>query len=406
MPASQDVLTPPFPLDLMDPETFVRDDLHQLWRRLRREAPVFLHPATAGAPPFWVLTRYDDVQAVLKDDRRFSSARGNSLDSFRKPEGDPGSGKMLALSDNPRHLALRTVLLRAFTPSVRELVIRRLQERADRLIGRWVGAGPFDFAKEVAELIPIGTIGDLLGFPPEDHQRLLELSREALSSDESGQTEEDAWTARNELLVHCMDLMEARRADPADDLVTEMVTREVDGAPLTDDEVILNIYGFILAGDHTSRLAMCAAVREFAHDPAQWRAFRETGTPHPAAVEEILRWSTPVMHVARTATTDLELGGHRIRAGDLVTVWASAANRDEAHFPDPDSFDIHRAPNRHLSFGSGPHYCFGAFLGRAEIAAVLDSLTRLATSITTSAPPRRLYSNFLHGYSSLPVSLA
>jgi cytochrome P450 len=392
-------------LNLADPETFVHADMDAVWDLLRREAPVYLHPETAAGRPFWVLTRYRDVLAVLKDGEGFSSAQGNSLDSLHKPMGDPAGGKILALTDNPRHLALRAMLLKAFTPKIHQLASDRIPERTDRLISRWIGAGRFDFAREVAEQIPMSTIGDLLGFPPEEHERLLDLSREALSSDESGQTAEDAWLARNELLVRCTDLMEARRTEPREDLVSAMVNCEVNGEVLTDDEVIVNIYGFILAGDHTSRLAMCAAVREFARRPEQWRALKERKVAPAGAVEEIARWSSPVMHAGRTAKIDVPIGDRLIRAGELVTAWTISANRDETVFPHAATFDVARTPNKHLSFGYGPHFCFGAYLGRAEITAVLDTLCRTVDSIELAGDPQVLYSTFLRGYCSLPVTL-
>ncbi|MFJ5680701.1 cytochrome P450 [Streptomyces sp. NPDC093097] len=392
-------------VDLSDPETFVREDMDAVWRTLRDEAPVYWHPETPAGCGFWVLSRYDDVLALLKDDERFSSGAGNMLDSLHKPNGDPAGGKILALTDNPRHVALRTILLKAFTPRIREFIVNRLKVRVDELIDSRLGIGSFDFAREVAEQIPMGTICDLLGFPPADRPRLLDLSREALSSDESGQTEDDAWEARNELLLMCMDLMEARRADPQDDLVSAMVTCEVGGRMLTDDEVIVNLYGFILAGDHTSRLAMGGAVTEFAARPEQWRALKESRVSMDKAVEEVVRWTTPVMHVGRTAKTDMEWGGHTIQAGDLVTAWNISANRDERHFDAPDVFDLARNPNKHLAFGFGPHFCFGAYLGRAEVAAVLDTLVKKVSSIELVSEPRPLYSTFLRGYSSIPVAL-
>ncbi|WP_020123025.1 cytochrome P450 [Streptomyces canus] len=391
-------------VNLADPATFVRLDMDGTWQRIRAERPVWRHPKTSFGPEFWALSRYADVLSLFSDDR-FSSVPGNMLPSLLKAGGDPASGKILALTDNPRHKALRTNFLKAFTPRIRALIADRLQERTDHLIGARIGIGEFDFAREVAEPIPIGTICDLLGFPPEDHERLLELSRDALSSDEVGQTEEDTWLARNELLLHCMQLMEQRRADPQDDLVSVMVNCLVDGEPLTDDEVIVNIYGFILAGDHTSRLAMVSALLEFARRPEQWRALKEARVSQSTAVDEILRWSTPVMHIGRTARADVHLGGQLIRAGDLVTAWTIAANRDESVFPDPGDFDLARKPNKHLSLGHGPHFCLGAYLGRAEITAVLNTLVNTVDSIELAGEPQAVYSTFLRGYSSLPLAL-
>ncbi|MBM7172037.1 cytochrome P450 [Streptomyces sp. G44] len=394
-----------YSMNLTDPSTFVRPDMEDFWRRVRAEQPVYLHPATDHGPAFWVVSRHADVLTVLQDPEHFSSRSGNMLSSLHKPGGDPAAGINLALTDAPRHNAMRTILLKAFSPRTRKVVTDKLQQRVDHLLGGAVGTGVFDFAERVADVVPMGTIGDLLGFPQEDHKYLLDLSREALSTDEEGRSEEDFWLSRNELLVYCQEIIEARREDPQDDLISAMATCEINGVPMTDDEVVVNCYGFILAGDHTSRLAMVGALLAFSQHPEQWQALKEGRVPLAGAVEEILRWTTPSMHMGRTATADVTLGGRQIRRGDHVILWNTSANRDEAVFQDPQRFDLARTPNKHVSFGSGPHFCFGSFLGRAEITAVLKSLCAGVERIELAGDPKPLYSTFLRGYSSLPVSL-
>lgn len=392
-------------VDLTDPSTFVHTDMEDFWRRVRAEQPVYLHRPTDRGSAFWVVSRYADAVAVLQDPERFSSRSGNMLSSLHKPGGDPAAGKNLALTDAPRHNAMRTILLKAFSPRTRRVVTDKLQQRVDRLLGDAVGTGTFDFAKEVAEVIPMGTIGDLLGFPPEDHKYLLDLSREALSTDDEGQDEEAVWLSRNELLSYCQEIIEARREDPQDDLISAMATCRINGEPMTDDEVVVNCYGFILAGDHTSRLAMVGAVLAFSQYPDQWKALKEGRVSIAAAVDEILRWTTPSMHVGRTATADVTIGGRTIRDKDHVIVWNISANRDEDVFRDPRHFDLARSPNKHLAFGSGAHFCFGSYLGRAEITAVVKTLCSRVEHIELMGDPKPLYSTFLRGYSSLPVSL-
>ncbi|MFJ6611192.1 cytochrome P450 [Streptomyces sp. NPDC091289] len=394
-----------YSVNLTDPSTFLRPDMEDFWRHVRAEEPVYLHPATDSGPPFWVVSRHADVLTVLQDPEHFSSRSGNMLSSLHKPGGDPAAGINLALTDAPRHNAMRTILLKAFSPRTRKMVTDKLQQRVDQLLGGAAGTGTFDFAKEVADVVPMGTICDLLGFPPEDHKYLLDLSRDALSTDEEGQSEEDFWLSRNELLVYCQEIIEARREDPQDDLISAMATCEINGEPMTDDEVVVNCYGFILAGDHTSRLAMVGTLLAFSQHPDQWQALKEGRVPIAAAVEEILRWTTPSMHMGRTATADVTVGGRTIREGDHVILWNTSANRDEATFRDPQSFDLARTPNKHLSFGSGPHFCFGSYLGRAEITAVLKTLCGSVDRIELMGDPKPLYSTFLRGYSSLPVSL-
>ncbi|MER5882162.1 cytochrome P450 [Streptomyces sp. NPDC001910] len=392
-------------VDLTDPSTFLRTDMEDFWRRVRTEQPVYLHPATDRGSPFWVVSRHADVMAVLQDAERFSSQPGNMMSSLHKPGGDPAAGKILALTDAPRHNAMRTILLKAFSPRIRKGVTDKLQQRVDQILGHAVGTGTFDFAKEVAEVIPMGTICDLLGFPSTDHKYVLDLSREAVSADDEGQTEEDVWLSRNELLIYSQEIIETRREDPQDDLISAMATCRINGEPMTDDEVVVNCYGFILAGDHTSRLAMVGALLAFAQHPDQWRALKEGRISIASAVEEIVRWTTPAMHIGRTATADVTIGGQTIRKGEHVILWITSANRDESVFPDPHRFDLARTPNKHLGFGFGPHFCFGSYLGRAEIAAVLKTLVSRVDRIELTGDPKALYSTFLRGYSSLPVSL-
>jgi cytochrome P450 len=392
-------------VDLAEPLTFSRFDMGDVWRRFRAEAPVYRQPETPDCPPFWVLSRYRDVRALYQDDVRFISAPGNMLASLRKPHGDAAAGKMLALTDAPRHQQMRSMLLKPFSRRIREFVMHRLQKRVEQLLTDAMREVTFDFARDFAERVSMGTIGDLLGFPVGDHARLLDLSRESLSSDEVDQTAEQAWTARNELLLYCAEHAERRRRDPGDDLVSAMAVGTVDGTPMTLDELTLNCYGFILAGDQTSRLAMVGGLLALIRFPEQWNALKSGRVPVSSAADEVVRWATPVMHVARTARTDVEIDGRLIRAGDIVTGWNTSANRDEEVFTDPDTFDLGRAPNPHLAFGYGPHFCFGAYLGRAEIAAVLRALCRTAAHVELRGEPRPLYSTFLQGYSSLPVQV-
>jgi cytochrome P450 len=390
-------------VDLADPLTFSRLDMGGVWRRLRAEAPVYRQPERPDCPAFWVLSRYRDVRGLYQDDERFVSAPGNMLASLRKPHGDPAAGKMLALTDAPLHPQLRSLLVKPFSKRVREFVVHRLQERVEQLLAEAMRAGTFDFARDFAERVSMGTIGDLLGFPVEDHAWLLDLSRESLSSDEADQSAEQAWTARNELLLYCAEHAQRRRRDPGEDLVSAMAVGTVNGRALTLDELTLNCYGFILAGDQTSRLAMVGGLLALIRYPQQWSALKSGRVPASSATDEVLRWTTPVMHVARTARTDVEIEGHVVREGDIVTAWNASANRDEEVFTDPDTFDLGRTPNPHLAFGYGAHFCFGAYLGRAEVSAALRALCRAAQHVELRGEPRPLYSTFLQGYSSLPV---
>ncbi|MDJ0382273.1 cytochrome P450 [Streptomyces sp. G-G2] len=394
-------------IDLTDPQTFLdrKGALVPMWSRFRSESPVHWHPVEGRqVPGFWVLSRYHDVMDVYRDNKRFTSERGNVLATLLEG-GDSASGRMLAVTDGRRHRELRNLLLKAFAPRVLEPVVAGVRRRADRLVREAVARGDCDFAQDVAEHIPMATIADLLGVPAEDRDYLLSLTKQALSAEDAGQSAEDALVARNELLLYFSELAEDRRDDPRDDVVSVLATATIDGEPLTEQEIVFNCYSVIIGGDETSRLSMICAMRELIEHPEQWRRLKSGEVTVETAVEEVLRWVTPAMHFGRRALTDVEIGGRQIRAGDVVTLWNSSANYDEEVFRDPEVFDLGRTQNKHVSFGYGPHFCLGAYLGRAEIAALLTALRTHVAEAVPAGPARPIHSNFLHGYSSLPVSL-
>lgn len=387
-------------LDLTDATAFVRHDAYEFWRDVRKHRPVYWHE---GNPGFWVVARHADVLSCYADVRSLSSARGTVLDVLLSG-GDSAGGKMLAVTDRPRHRELRNLMLRAFSPRVLGAVEEKVWERTSRLIRSVARQGEFDFAAEVAEHIPMNTICDLLSIPEADREKLLRWNKLALSSDDAESDRLDSLEARNEIIGYFMDLARHRRGDPGDDVISMIATAEAGGRPLTLEEVALNCYSLVLGGDESSRVSAICAVKTFAEHPAQWRALREGSATIDTAVEEVLRWATPAMHFARTATRDLRIGGRQVRAGDIVTLWNTSANNDEEVFDQPRRFDPTRSPNKHLSFGHGPHFCVGAFLGRVELRALLSALTESVAEIEVCGEPAPIYSNFLNGYASLPVA--
>ena len=389
-------------VDLADPETFARGDLGAYWRRLRHEDPVHWQPAASGRPGFWVVSRYADLMTVYRDPARFTSEQGNVLVTLLAGE-DSAGGKMCAVTDGPRHREVRNVLLKSFSPRVLAPIADRVRRNTARRVARAVLLGECDFAAEVSEHVPMATVSDLLGVPESDRAFLLERSRETLSSGEAGQSEEDGWSARSDILLYFADLMEQRRGGDAEDVISVLVNARINGAPLSREEIVLNCYSLILGGDETSRLTMNDVVHTLAGEHGQWLDLREGRVGADSACEEALRWATPTMHFGRTATERVLLGGREIQPGDIVTVWHSSANRDETVFADPDRFDLARTPNRHVAFGYGPHFCLGAHLARVEITALLDALRRFTSDIEVVGGTARFHSNFLAGFSRLPV---
>ncbi len=390
--------------NLVDPRTYADHDMGEVWRKLRSDDPVHWHPETIGGPGFWVLTRYTDIVAVLRDDTRFTSQKGNVLAAMLQG-GDTGAGRMLAVTDGARHTELRKVLLRAFAPRALDGVGRRVRQAVRRLLTEAIERGTCDFARDIASHIPLETICDLLNIPRQDRQDILRLTKSALASDYENPGAGIDWTARSDILLYFSDLVKARRKDPGSDPISLMTTAGVAGRRLDDMDIVLNCYSLIMGGDETSRLAMIGAVQAFIENPSQWRALKDGDVSAESAGEEVLRWTTPTMHFGRTAVTDVELHGHSLGSGDLITLWFASGNRDEAEFAEPDRFDLGRSPNRHLSLGYGRHFCLGAYLGRIEINAMLDGLRTFVDRIDPAGSERRIYSNFLSGMSSLPVSL-
>ena len=385
-------------VDLADPATFRDTDLIDMWRRFREERPVHRHPARDGRPEFWAVSRYADAIAVYRDHENFTTEQGNMLATLLTG-GDSASGKMLAVTDGARHREVRKLMLKAFSPRVLGHVADQVKTRIRRLITEARERGELDYAADVAEHIPIGTICDLLGIPESDHRELLELSKAVLSSDQDTPDQTEMVLARNEMLLYFTDLAEERRRHPGDDVISTLAS-----SFLTHDEVVYNCYSLIIGGDESSRLSSIGAIHAFAGHPDQWAALKNGDVTAESAVEEILRWTTPAMHFGRRARADVEIGGVRVPAGAAVTIWNTAANYDERVFAEPERFDLSRTPNRHLTFGQGAHFCLGAFLGRAQLQAMVESVRETVTSIELRGEPEQLHSNFMYGYCRLPVA--
>ncbi|MEU0009356.1 cytochrome P450 [Streptomyces sp. NPDC006314] len=391
-------------LDLADPVLHAENDLSEVWRWLRTQEPLHWQPERGSRPGFWVLTRHADVAAAYRDTERFRSDGGNVLDTLLGG-GDNAAGRMLPVMDGSRHAQLRHALMKAFSPRALASVVDSIARASRELVTEAMERGRCDFARTVAGQLPLRAICDLLEVPRADRQQLLAMTSSALGAESAEGLAADSWVSRGEILFYFAELAARRRREPGDDVVSLLTRCRVDGRELTDEEVVLNCYSLILGGDETTRLALAGAVAALLEHPDQWRAYQAGGIATETAVEEVLRWTTPTLHAGRTAAVDIALQGRTIRAGDVVTLWNTAANRDESAFDEPDRFLLSRTPNPHLTFAFGPHFCLGAFLARAEIGAVLRDLRDLVAEMRLTAPARRVYSNFLSGIDSLPVAL-
>ncbi|NUO61114.1 MAG: cytochrome P450 [Hamadaea sp.] len=344
--------------------------------------------------------RHADVAALARDTTRLSSARGNMLETLLDG-GDPGGDRMLVVSDPPRHTALRALMKSGFMPAALESLAERIRRVARDLWIRAALDGRCDVAADIAAKIPLAAICDLLGVPETDRAYVGERTTAALGSDLATPVRDASRLAQAEILLYFSRL--ARNEPSA--ILRVLAEGALDGVPLTRDELVLNCYSLILGGDVTTRLSIVGGVAELAADPALWEGVRNGEVDIGSTAEEVLRWTTPVVHLARTAVTEIDLHGRRIRPGDVVTLWPRSANRDEREFADPGRFDPARRPNRHLTFGFGPHFCLGAHLARIEVTAVLEGMRHAVDRITPDGPPQPVYSAFVAGYSALPVRL-
>ncbi len=397
-------------VDLYSPDSFVDAVPHEMFATLRREAPVYWHPRPDGTG-FWCITRHEDLVHVNRDAHLFSSYEGGVVNLDPLPDEALQSMRMMMLNmDPPEHTKLRKIVNRGFTPKrIRELQ-DVLERRAKTIVDGIVDKGECEFVKDIACELPLQAIAEFLGVPQEDRHLVFDWSNRMIGSDDPdfGSTPAESQAAAMELYAYSDALAEERRKNPRDDIVTALINADVDGEALSQLDFNLFFLLLAVAGNETTRNSISHGMLAFMEHPDQYARLVEAPALIDTAVEEILRWSTPVMHFRRTPTSDIELRGEQIKAGDAVVIWHMSANRDEAVFDDPYAFDIGREQNphtMHVAFGGGgPHFCLGANLARAEIKAVFQELLPRLPDIHLAGPARRLRSNFINGLKEMPVS--
>lgn len=368
-------------LDLVDPSRYARDGYpHELWTRLRAEAPV-AYIAPPEFEPFWAITKHADILEILKQPLRFSSAQGITL--RRAGAAVMPSSEMVVMLDPPRHGPMRKVANARFTPRA----VRARRPDIDRIAVEILdGAAPagaegeLDFVERIAAPFPLAVIAWILGVPSEDWALLFRWTNEVIGKDDPeyrrpGETAgRTIKRARGEVHVYFRSLIDQRRSDPQDDLVSELIRGEIDGAPLTDEQLVSYCELLVEAGNETTRNAISGGLLAFCEHRDEWEKLRSRPELMPDAVEEILRWASPISHFTRTATEDCEVRGTKIGAGQQVALYFASANRDEEVFEDPFLFRVDRRPNPHLAFGFGEHFCMGAHVARVELETIFRHL--------------------------------
>ncbi|MEV0911244.1 cytochrome P450 [Streptomyces hokutonensis] len=396
-------------IDLTDVGLFATNRHHETFRHLRAHAPVYRNPLPDGTG-FWALTRYDDVLAAYRDHETFSSAHGAILGGSFRAGGDTASGDMLVASDPPRHRMLRRAMHPPFSPGMVDRVTGQVRSLLREAVERIRREGGCDFALDFAPLLPVGALMALFGVGLDDARHIVSLTRRMVGyrdpalCEQTGDERIRLAHAQSEIFEYFADLLDERRDDPGrDDVIGMLLRAELNGQALDDAQILYNCMNIAVGGNETSSYTTCAGFLALLENPGEWQRLREDPALLPSALEEILRWSSTNAYVQRVAVRDTRVHGVEITGGDIVTLWNVSANRDGDQFTDPDRFDITRNPNRHLSFGSGLHRCIGAPAGNAELAEAFTALMGSGLEFRPAGNPIRLRSNFILGFTSLPV---
>ena len=393
-------------VDLSDPDTYASGMPHAAFRELRRRAPVAWHPHADG-PGFLALTGYEEVLAVSRDSATWSSQSAGVFFEIPRPGDEFQLELMMLTMDPPRHTKLRSLVSKGFTPRQVAKLNNHVADMAREIVDDVVQRGECDFVDDIAGALPSYVIAELLGIPLEDGRRLYELT-EIMNSGAVGDTHHDVspvLDAQMQMFQYGTELAARKREVPGDDIATSLLEAEVDGERLTDLEFNMFFLLLINAGGDTTRNLVAAGILAMMEHPDQQARLDADPSLLPTAIEEMLRYTSPVTVFVRTATKDTELRGMPVKAGDRAAMFYPSANRDESRFADPDRFDIGRAPNPHLAFGGGgTHFCLGANLARVEATAIIPEVLSRMKGLELAGPVERVRSNLMNGIHSMPVT--
>jgi cytochrome P450 len=405
-------------IELGSLETWLRDDREGIFAKLRDEKPVSFHaeqmyatdeegvPLMPPGPGFWAVTRYDDVMRVSRDPETFHSAPSTNIGDI-PPDIAEWLGSMINM-DAPKHTKLRLLVNRGFTPRHVARIEESVREQAAEIVDRVAPLGECDFVTDIAAALPLQIICDMMGIPRADTPRIFELTNTILGvgDPEYVSTFEELMAAGMELYQYGLDLGERRLSEPADDITSTLMQAEVDGHRLTTSELGSFFLLLVVAGNETTRNAISHGMLALTRNPDQRKRWMgDFERVSPTAVEEIVRWATPVIHFRRTAIADAVVGDQPVKEGEKVVMFYNSADRDERAFADPYRFDVTRTPNEHLGFGGGgPHFCLGANLARREIKVMFEELFQRLPDIEITGEPDMLQSAFIHGVKRMPCA--
>ncbi|MBZ0252105.1 MAG: cytochrome P450 [Candidatus Methylomirabilis sp.] len=395
-------------IDLYDQEKYARGGPPQdEFALLRREDPLHWHAKEEpGGRGYWAVTKHADIVRMSKDPATFSSYAGGTLIRDYAEEHLEPMRLMLLNMDPPQHAKFRRLVSTGFTPRMIERLRPHVRERTTAILDRVAPRGECDFVREIAAELPLQVIGDLLGIPEEDREKIFHWTNQLMGFDdpEYQVSVEDGVRAAGEMWAYAHELATKRKGTSAEDLAGVLMNATVDGEQLTEAEFDSFFLLLAVAGNETTRNATSGGMLALIEHPEEREKLLANPALLPSAVEEILRWTCPQIYMRRTATRDVEMRGKTVKAGDKLAMYYTSANRDEEVFSDPLSFKVDRAPNDHLTFGVGQHFCLGANLARLELTIMFEEILRRMPEPRLAGPLRRLRSNYMNGIKAMPLA--